>query len=108
MAETGRDTGDIDVMSHGWNALFDMDMMGTYTDLTGLLSNAEGKFSEINGLDSEGYARHIGVSNRVSRMIRPRLRRPIGRPTPRNSGSTTKMAALAPRFSKTLSATCQA
>ncbi|MBL4812753.1 MAG: potassium transporter Trk, partial [Rhodobacteraceae bacterium] len=40
IAEGGRDMGDIDVMSHGWNALFDMDMTGTYMDLSGLIPNA--------------------------------------------------------------------
>ena len=56
VAERDRSAGDIDVMSHGWNALFDMDMEGLYVDLDGLIPNAGGKFSEINGLDSGGYA----------------------------------------------------
>ncbi|MBL1421667.1 MAG: extracellular solute-binding protein [Alphaproteobacteria bacterium] len=56
IAETGRDVGDIDVMSHGWNALFEMNMEGTYVNLTGLIPNAEGKTSNMNGLDSKGYA----------------------------------------------------
>ena len=56
IAETGRDVGDIDVMSHGWNALFEMNMEGTYMNLSGLIPNAEGKSSEINGLDSKGHA----------------------------------------------------
>lgn len=56
IAETGRDVGDIDVMSHGWNALFEMNMQGTYMNLSGLIPNAEGKSSEINGLDSKGHA----------------------------------------------------
>lgn len=56
LAERNRDTGDIDVMSHGWNALFEMDMKGTYVDLSALTAKDAGKSSEINGLDSEGYA----------------------------------------------------
>jgi putative spermidine/putrescine transport system substrate-binding protein len=56
LAERGRATGDIDVMSHGWNALLDMDMKGIYTKLDDIIPDTSAKSSEINGINSDGYA----------------------------------------------------
>lgn len=56
LAERDRDVGDIDVMSHGWDPLGEMNLAGLYTKLDNVLPSLTGKFGEINGISGEGYA----------------------------------------------------
>ncbi|VAW21088.1 Possible ABC transporter, periplasmic substrate X binding protein precursor [hydrothermal vent metagenome] len=56
MAERNREVGDIDVMSHDWSGLAEMDVKGLYMNMDGILPDAADKFSSVNGINSNGYA----------------------------------------------------